>query len=228
MKRAALLVAIVLVSLAPPLEAVAYKCVLTNTCKPLPCEFVGELNAARASERAARAPLPIDVNSATSRDVNNTFAQQWRDIMAIYQKYRKCRLHAGMPDLRVSRDCRIVYSDGTLGQEAAPEKSLDDAKRDSSTCTEFVEAEYAAIQEEQVACVAFRGRKTTVGVLQQRQLMTTHARVKSLEAALLQYLKSCKPDATLSRQLADSGLDALARKAQKDRIKWKTASRARK
>lgn len=214
MKRLVLLAALLILCMAPGLDSTAYKCVLTNTCNPLPCEFMYALKLAKATVHAiGQAPASKSMDPKAVR----RFVKGYSDELdKTARKYSRCAPYTP-PRLVVvvgsKPACEIGVSEGQQPTSLADELSA------GRTCSELVEAGYARAEAERTFCQIF-GAPRDLRVWKAQLLLEEQARVDSLESNLLRYLSSCAPDANTSRQIAEAGLDALARSGQEAREKW--------
>jgi hypothetical protein len=91
-----------------------------------------------------------------------------------------------------------------------------------------VEAAYSQASALRYACErsqSQRSWKVSVDARNQQLLEAAELRIELLQAELKRYLNSCAPDAKLSQDITDLGLDALKSAAQEVRENWQ-ASRA--
>ena len=212
MKRAMLVVTLFLMWAAAPLDAQrAYKCLLIDpkdptVCAPPPCEFMAGLEMARARVRAyAKFPASSVGNSGSAR------LKRLESIVAEMDKereaYRRCG-SARVPDfeIRPAPSCEIIGS-------------LDAAIKSIGTCRELIEASYKQAETRQELC-RIDNPALRAAVAGKHTVISGEDQVKQLKADLLGYLASCVPDAELSRQLTDAGLDALNRTGKALRNNW--------
>jgi len=217
MKRATLVGILLLIWVAQPLHAQrAYRCLLKDpkdpdTCVPPPCEFMAGLEMAKARVRAYAkypAPPPGASGAARLKRLESIVAEMNKERAA----YRRCGT-APVPvfTVRPAPSCEI------------PE-SLDAALRSTGTCRELIEASYKQAETRQELCRVDNPALRSA-VAGKHTLISSEDEVKDLKAGLLGYLASCVPDAELSRQLTDAGLDALNKVGKILRDNW-LASRA--
>jgi hypothetical protein len=217
MKRATLVGILLLIWVAQPLHAQrAYRCLLKDpkdpdTCVPPPCEFMAGLELAKASLRAyAKFPAPPPGASGSVR------LKRLESIAAEIEKgrtaYRRCG-PALVPVFTLSPapSCEIT-------------ESLDAAIRSTGTCRELIEASYKQAETRQELCRVDNPALRSA-VAGKHMMIGGEDEIKDLKASLLGYLASCVPDAELSRQLTDAGLDALNKVGRILRDNW-LASRA--
>ena len=210
MKRLLLGAALVLIWLVARPQAAAYRCVLTNKCTPLPCEFIAHLNLAKARLSAlANAPVGTETTQASMDAFTGAFLAGQQQAL---QEYRKCAVGPPAP---------IVSGDPPTCALPTLQERLDGG----NTCSEIIEAEYAYSERWQSICLLTGTDGSTIADLQARALSSAQARVSSMQASLLKFLGSCAPDAALSTQLSEAGLDALKQQGQEARQSWK-ATRA--
>jgi hypothetical protein len=224
MKRAVLMAmaTLVFVWLVPRPEAAAYKCILTNSCTPPPCEFWAALKISLASQNAVfKARAPRNNSRAAER-------KMWREINAELRKptfqYTPCA-PTDKPEFVISEApaCEVVLEDAAGNLRLG---GLDDALRASTGCSEVVAAAFAAAKEEQDNC-RFFAQQPSLSLAQQRAnaFVEFEAQTESLKNSLLQYLGSCVPDADTEREITESGLDALKQQGEQARNAWE-ATRA--
>ena len=222
---AALCAAVVIVWVAPRLEAEAVKCLKNNPCQPPPCEFMFELKTAKAALHAWNRGTFGDATVADLNQVMNLMRTVRRETKKAYAKYAKCPRSnfyqspeadiPGWPD-----NCDIVYPGG--------KQSSAESLAAINSCIEVANAEFALATQWQAFCVASRDSTAPAPlnyIVQMKQSMF-QAKVDVMEAALLQYLSSCAPDATTSNRMSQLGLDALKKTGQDNRNAWKRAKRA--
>jgi hypothetical protein len=203
-------------SLAPTLEAAAYKCILTNSCTPPPCEFWDALKINLASQNAVFKIQPPRTNSRAAE------RRMWKDINAELRKtsfrFTPCAPYA-VADFVISEapECEVVLQEGSSLRLA----SLDDALRATTGCSELTEAAFAAAKEEQDNCRFFSGQ-SSISLAQQRAnaFVEFQAHTESLKQSLLRYLSSCVPDAETEAEIAEVGLDALLQEGAQARQEW--------
>lgn len=227
MKRLALCAVLLVSTFGLSLEGTAYKCVLTNDCKPLPCEFVAELKYAKASVRTfAKISAPDSTDPAAFERFISQVAADLRKASKAYSKCSGRALEDDVPLAGVTPPACVVGVRDANGK--VQPKSLADLLKASSTCSEIVEAEYKRAEARQEHCQAEvnRARPTSVARRRADALQAAQERMDSLRESLLRYLSSCAPDAKLSRELSKLGLDDLMKEGKANRIDW-LAQRAR-
>jgi hypothetical protein len=212
MKRALLLFVILVgVWLVPSLAAQrTYRCLLVDgkdpdACIPPPCEFMAGLDLARADARARAKFAPP---AGASGQARLAFFDNWyAETQKARTAYRRCGGRT-LPVFRLSPapSCQIS-------------PSLDDALKSGGTCSELVEAHYKGTEVHQEFCSSTNQgvREAVVGKMGR---IRAEEEVKQLKAGLLGYLASCVPDADLSRQLSQAGLDSLAKVGRILRENW--------
>jgi hypothetical protein len=209
MKRAvpATILLLLLLVPAPGLEAVAYKCILTNNCQSPPCEFMRQLTLQRA--RAHAIAKVRSIKAAMRVELG------WdAEIRKAKDKYSSCTGVSEMRPIDISPrpDCNIRHS-------GPGPTTLQEELRAARTCAELVEAEFKAAELKQALCRAV-GTPESFSELKPQWQVAEQAKAKFLEQSLTRFLASCEPDATLSREIADAGLEALMSAAEKTRNEW--------
>lgn len=212
MKRATLVGILLLVWVAQPLDAQrAYRCLLVDpkdpdTCVPPPCEFMAGLEFAKARVRAyAKFPAPPGGGSASER------LTRLENLTAEMDKERKAYARCGAApvpifEMRPAPSCEITGS-------------LDAAIASTGTCRELIEGSFKQAQTRQELC-RIDNAALRAALAGKHALISAEDEVKNLKASLLGYLASCVPDADLSRQLTDAGLDALNKVGKILRDNW--------
>jgi hypothetical protein len=198
-------------SLAPTLEAATYKCILTNSCTPPPCEFFTELKMARgAAYILAKARARASTSKAAFRQYKNDINAPLRKLV---QKYSKCPPQSPYVAVSQAPACEI----GLMAPGGVQPRTLADIQKTSNGCSEAVDAEYAGAQFLQSVCPSLKSSGTTAAEARAIALLIQQKVVDSLEQSLLNYLSSCKPDPKTARQIAKMGLSRLLRAGQKAR-----------
>jgi hypothetical protein len=223
MRRAVLLVIPLFVwlvstplSLAPTLEAATYKCILTNTCSPPPCQFFTELKYNKAGLRIlANAKAPKSRSEAAFQRYRNEIMPALQKVL---RKYSKC-LTADYPFINVSPAPKCEIGVMAPGGGVQP-RTLDEIQRTSSGCSEAVEADYASAQFLQTLCPTRKTSGTTVAEDRELSVGLQRRVVDSLEQSLLNYLSSCKPNAKTAREISKMGLGSLLKAGRKFRLEW--------
>lgn len=212
MRRATLIGILLLIWGAESLDAQrAYKCLLVDpkdptVCTPPPCEFMAGLELAKARVRAyAKFPAPSAgaSDSVRLKRMESLYAEMEKERQA----YRRCGT-TRVPDFTVkpAPSCEI------------PE-SLESTLKSTGTCRELLEASYKHAERRQELC-RVDNSALRAAVAGKHMLIAGEDQVKDLKASLLGYLASCVPDAELSRQLTDAGLDSLNKIGKTLRNNW--------
>jgi hypothetical protein len=227
MKRAALLAAfLLLVWLAPRLEAVAVKCLSSGCgkgqrppacCNPPPCEFFYELKIARALVRATSTTFLGDTEASGDEEIRRFIRDNLQgEVRKAHKKYAKCPpsyFYRRVPSFSVSSSVEKCRIEGLGADGRSTGQSLEEALALSNSCSELVEAEYAEAQASQRLCWAYvnEAEPTTLAEFRVQERMKAQAKVDALEASLLQYWRACTRvmDATTARRIVGTGLDAL-------------------
>jgi len=223
MNRAVVFALIFVVWQVNRLEAAATDCLRTNPCTRPRCEFMYELKVAKARLRALNAGFLENPDAAADADFLRYLKDSYLPaVNKTYRKYAKCppqyfynKVSLSVSALPPGGGRCVITAAGNPSKNV----SLEDALTMSSSCAEIVKADYAGAEEDQRACLSSDKGTQTGGVQEFRkaesQLQKT--KIASMEAALLQYLSSCAPDAALSRELTKAGLSALLKQGQKIR-----------
>lgn len=232
MKRS-LLLGVVMLVLAPSLDATSVQCMSQRCakdqkppacCKPPPCQFFHELTVSKAYRHALtveqakfsrRLGVLDEDDNYTERPTQKEF---WRDMRRqmkkAHRKFAKCPesyFYRPPPTLLVNEydeSCRIEgYIEGELQN-----LDVDTVKAASNSCSELVEAEFAAAEVELAQCNSDKGAlPATVQADIAQELAKENAHIDSLESSLMRYWSACSivADAATARRVAAAGLEAL-------------------
>jgi len=214
----------------PGLEA-SMQCMDTRNCKTPPCELMYEIKMAKARLRGLNKGVLAALDETDEQESARYNQALDEEMNNAYRKYAKCppqKFYQPPPRLIVSlyRDCEIL----TYPQFKT--QSLKEALDGSASCSELVEAVYAGAQARQSRCLAMdanQRHQKKISAAEARELdkAETEAKVKALEASVLQFWNSCTgvmSEAT-ARQMAKVGPDVLRKTPAKKPAK-KSAKRA--
>jgi hypothetical protein len=223
---AALCAAVVIVCVAPRLDAEAVKCLKNDPCQPPPCELLYELKVAKANLRGWKVGSFGGADVADLDQVQRLMRTKNRETQKAYAKYARCprSFFYQSPDAEVTSwgdQCEIEYAPG--------KKDFAQYRSSVNSCIEVVNAEAALAQQWQAYCVSSReyeGKPVPLDYIVLMKQSMYQAKVDVLENALLQYMSSCAPDATTSKRISQLGLDTLKKTGAENRRAWKRAKRA--
>jgi hypothetical protein len=147
-------------------------------------------------------------------------------LQRVYQQYSACGSLDRRPTIRPSPpSCEVSAMDANA--QIKPISRAEFLER-SRTCSEVAEAVYSHASALRYVCEqGQQGRSFKVDVEKRNQQYREAAelKVEMLQRELKRYLSSCAPDAKLSQDLTEIGLDALKNEAQQARESWE-ATRA--